>query len=414
VFIIDSDIGDVLILYVGTKRDDPKDILDGLVLDIKYFTSLKDVNKFYLENINKYKTMILINAIIYKKNFCYEEYFQDLYLINANMPLLLIVPESKAIIKNIINFSIDNFILSPIEKDVLIDKLNKIANKVSQKHQLDNLNSQMFELNNNLEKRVKEEIAKNEESSKVLLQQSRLAAMGEMIANIAHQWRQPLMATGSTIDSILLKSRLGRLDHETVEEKVKETKELLKYMSSTIDNFKDFFRLKDGNSDFSLKDSLDKSISFIKDMLIQNNIEVIFNNNMKDTVVNGNKNELSQALLNIFTNCKDALIKQNDIKRYIFIDIEVTCLDKDDIDLAVRALKLTIKDNGGGIKDTIKDKIFEPYTTTKHDSIGTGIGLYMTQQAILNMGGKISAENVNFNYNNNYYTGAQVNIILYC
>jgi two-component system C4-dicarboxylate transport sensor histidine kinase DctB len=415
VFIIDSDIHNVVILYLGTKRDDPKNILDGLVQDIKYFDNLEDVNRFYLNNLNKYDAMIFINAIVYKKDFDYEAYFQDLYIVNSNIPLLLIVPESRKIIKNIINFSIDNFILSPLEKDVLIDKLNKIAKKVAQKKELDTLNAQMYELNNNLEKRVKEEVEKNDESMKLLLQQSRLAAMGEMIANIAHQWRQPLMATGSTIDSILLKSRLGKLNHEVVEEKVKETKDLLKYMSTTIDNFKSFFKTKKETKAFLVYDSVDATISFIKDMLIQNSIEIVFSNNIKDNTVNGDPVELSQALLNIFTNSKDILLKLEDgIQKYIFIDIEITCIDNSDIELSTRAIKLVIKDNGGGIRDDIKDKIFEPYTTTKHDSIGTGIGLYMTSQAINNMGGKISAKNVTFSYEDKSYRGAQFDIILPC
>jgi C4-dicarboxylate-specific signal transduction histidine kinase len=415
VFIIDSDIHNVVILYLGTKRDDPKDILDGLVQDIKYFDNLEDVNRFYLNNLNKYDAMIFINAIVYKKDFDYEAYFQDLYIVNSNIPLLLIVPESRKIIKNIINFSIDNFILSPLEKDVLIDKLNKIAKKVAQKKELDTLNAQMYELNNNLEKRVKEEVEKNDESMKLLLQQSRLAAMGEMIANIAHQWRQPLMATGSTIDSMLLKSRLGKLNHEVVEEKVKETKDLLKYMSTTIDNFKSFFKTKKETKAFLVYDSVDATISFIKDMLIQNSIEIVFSNNIKDNTVNGDPVELSQALLNIFTNSKDILLKLEDgIQKYIFIDIEITCIDNSDIELSTRAIKLVIKDNGGGIRDDIKDKMFEPYTTTKHDSIGTGIGLYMTSQAISNMGGKISAKNVTFSYEDKSYRGAQFDIILPC
>jgi signal transduction histidine kinase len=415
VFIIDSDIHDVVILYLGTKRDNPKSILDGLVKDIVYFDTLEEVNRYYLDNLNKHPFMIFINAIIYKKDFDYETYFQDLYIINSNIPMLLIVPESKTIIKNIISFSIDNFILSPIEKDVLIDKLNKIANKIYQKHQLDELSSQMYELNNNLEKRVKEEVEKNEESSKLLLQQSRLAAMGEMIANIAHQWRQPLMATGSTIDSMLLKSRLGKLTPEVVEEKTQETKDLLKYMSTTIDNFKDFFKTKSTNSDFNLDSVVHSTVEFVKDMLIQNKINVIFGESVKDSVVCGNKQDLSQAILNVLTNSKDVLIKHEDgFERYIFIDICVVSIIKDGSELETRGLQLKIKDNGGGIKDEIADKIFEPYTTTKHDSIGTGIGLYMTQQAISNMGGKISAKNCSFTYDDNLYTGAEFSITLPC
>ena len=234
----------------------------------------------------------------------------------------------------------------------------------------------------------------------ILHQQSKMAAMGEMIANIAHQWRQPLSTITTASSGMRLQKELGLLTDEFFDEATNKISTSSLYLSQTIDDFRNFFSPNKQKSSFYIKTLVDTTLNLISTQFKSKDIEII--NNIENVEIYNYENELMQALINILNNAKDELIKK-DYERFIFIDIY-----KNEEELII-----SVKDNAGGIKEENLEKIFEPYFTTKHQSQGTGIGLYMTEEIITkHLNGTIEAENIYFTYNNKQYKGASFTIRL--
>jgi len=253
---------------------------------------------------------------------------------------------------------------------------------------------QLKELNENLEKKVEEEIEKNRENEQLLVQKSRFIALGEMISNIAHQWRQPLSELSTILMFIRFKYNMGQLDEQLMDKKSKEADVVLEYMSHTIDDFRNFFMPKKEKEQFSLQTAMDSIMTIVSSSLSNNNINITIciNNEIE---LNTYLNEFEQVILNIITNAKDILIKNNIKNPWIKIDTKKL----DD------KIVIIVEDNGGGITVEPKSKIFEPYFTTKSDSDGTGIGLYMSKIIVeKNMKGKLKVKEGDF--------GAKFEIIL--
>lgn len=239
-------------------------------------------------------------------------------------------------------------------------------------------------LNQSLEEKVKEEIEKNREKEQLLVQKSKFIALGEMISNIAHQWRQPLSELSSILMFIKFKYSINALDGETMETKSKEADKVLEYMSHTIDDFRNFFMPKKEKEEFSLLKSVEIVMNIISSALANYNIKISIsiNENIKITTY---LNEYKQVLLNIINNAKDVLIEKN-IENPL---IQIHAFEDSNY------IVLYIEDNGGGILVEPKGKIFEPYFTTKEDSNGTGIGLYMSKIIVeKNMKGKLKVKNI--------------------
>ena len=244
--------------------------------------------------------------------------------------------------------------------------------------------AQLEEMNRNLEIIVQKEVAKNREKDLLLIQQSRLAAMGEMIGNIAHQWRQPLNAIGLVIQNILDAYEYSELTKDYLEKQVVKAGDIIHFMSQTIDDFRNFFKQDKEKRDFSLKETIVKTISFVEAGFKNHNIQLELDIG-EDIIVHGYPNEYSQVLLNILNNAKDAYLNEN--KRRRWVKISASAADKRSV--------VVIRDNAGGISEKIISKIFEPYFTTKEPGKGTGIGLYMSKAIIeKNMGGSLAARNI--------------------
>lgn len=223
------------------------------------------------------------------------------------------------------------------------------------------------------------------EKEQMLIQQSRQAAMGEMIGNIAHQWRQPLNTLGLTIQQLLLFYDLGDFNRDYLAKGVGSSMELIQHMSRTIDDFRNYFRPDKEKVEFNVREAIANSSSLVEDSFKnqQIKIEVIAKH---DPDVNGYPNEFAQALLNILINARDALTER------IINDPKVTITICTEGDRAV----VTVADNAGGIPEEIMDKIFDPYFTTKGPQAGTGVGLFMSKTIIeKNMGGRLSVRNIN-------------------
>ena len=239
---------------------------------------------------------------------------------------------------------------------------------------------------------------------KVMEQQSKLASMGEMIGNIAHQWRQPLSVITTNISGLKLKSDFVGIDNKDIDECEDSILKQAKYLSNTIDNFRNFIKGDKDNKEISLKAVLENALGLVHSSLHNNFINEIIE--LKDDMkIIGNKNELAEAFINILSNSKDALKSniKDESDRLLFVSSKL--LDKNSIEIK-------ILDSGKGIKEEILNKIFEPYFTTKHQSQGTGLGLSMADKIIRERhNGKLLVSNEEFEYKGKKYYGASFKII---
>ena len=245
---------------------------------------------------------------------------------------------------------------------------------------------QLKELNKTLEQRVIEEIKKNEEKQKLLFWQSRMASLGQMLANIAHQWRQPLTELNLTLFN--MKKAFSNNNSKKVDELYQDSKDLILSMSKTIEDFTNFFNPLKEKKSFKIKDSIDETLTILEKSLKKESIKLTVDIK-KDYEIFGVSNELTQVLINLIQNSKDAFIQNNIEKKEIKITIkEEKSFDK-------KYIILEIEDNAGGIKDDNIDKIFEPYFTTKHKAQGTGLGLFMSKMIIeKGFGAELSHTNI--------------------
>jgi signal transduction histidine kinase len=237
--------------------------------------------------------------------------------------------------------------------------------------------------NHMLDERVKTEISRRHEQEQLLIQQARFVAMGEMIGNIAHQWRQPLNALSLLLQNIIFAYESNRIDNELMERVNIKGNLLINTMSTTIDDFRNFFQPNRSKEVFNIAAQFDKTLEILQGTL-ENNRIVLKKEIGPDLTLYGSPNEFSQVIINIINNAKDAL-NEHVINEKI---IRIQGYESAD-EIIIR-----IGDNGGGISKSIMDKIFDPYFTTKKEGKGTGIGLYMSKVIVeSSMNGKLIASN---------------------
>lgn len=241
----------------------------------------------------------------------------------------------------------------------------------------------------------KEEIDKQ---NKLIMVQSKIAAIGEMLSNIAHQWRQPLniisLSTAKIETSVLLGNKMNQEEFLKIGDEINRQAQ---YLSQTIDDFRNYFNSNiEKVAPFHLQDMFKKLNELTKESFTGNQIEMVVTIN--DCVVTSNESLLMQSLVNIYNNAKDAIVESQALYRYFFLDVK--CNKK--------SLVITLKDSGGGIDKEIISKIFEPYFTTKHKSQGTGLGLYITYGIITqHLSGTIVVRNAEYKYMNHSLKGAE-------
>lgn len=265
------------------------------------------------------------------------------------------------------------------EKTVLLE--DEIAERQVAQEDLAVKQLQLESLNLTLEERIEAAVKELRQKDQTLIQQNRLAAMGEMINNIAHQWRQPLNLISLIVQGLAERTNVSQTE---LNQDVERIMGVIMHMSQTIDDFRYFFRQDKEKTCFSVNQTLAKAIDFIRPSLIDKGIDITITE-QTDVAVFGYSNEYAQVLLNILGNAKDVLVEKNVAEPRINISISQTG------DRSV----VTITDNGGGIGSDIMPRIFDPYFTTKEKTQGTGIGLYMSKIIIeQNMEGSLTAENV--------------------
>ncbi len=253
------------------------------------------------------------------------------------------------------------------------------------KNDLEQAHWKLEQYKSRLEKRVQEEMANVSEKENLLKEQSRLASMGEMIDAIAHQWKQPLNAISMAADMIRCEIKEG----EELSPRCVEANEMsdvihhqIEHMTTTMSEFRSFFRPNKEKEDFSLEGCIDSVMVLLKDEILKNNIQ-IQRNKQEDIFIHGHENEFKHLLLNLINNAKDAFNENNIQKRIIAIGHNET----------EHHIILQVVDNAGGIPADIIDNIFHPNVTSKGDKEGTGIGLYMSSQIAQKHQGHLSVQN---------------------
>ena len=355
---ISAKLDEVSKLSIAVRSDDSilYEILQKAVLSIDNFVKDDLLNKWV--------------SVEYKKDFDYSVLWKILFV-------LFII------------------IIAVVYKQILLRNVNN-----SLKEKVEEKTKELRQINNELEIRIKEEVEENLKKDRLLSQQQKMVSMGQMIENIAHQWRQPLSLITTGVSGIKLKKQLNDLDDDFFFNTLDSILNTSKYLSNTIDDFRYFFKPQKEKEVFYLEECCRKTIDLMNPNFLNKDIQI--NYKMENIQISGYETELIQVLINILNNSKDALELLND-EKLIFIDIF----------MENKKVIIEIKDNAGGIDEGIMDKVFEPYFTTKHQSQGTGIGLFMCKEIInKHMNGQLNISNQSFEYKNKIYKGTLTRISL--
>ncbi len=250
-------------------------------------------------------------------------------------------------------------------------------------------------------KEIESKIIENKEKDDLMSQQAKMATMGEMIANIAHQWKQPLSQITTISSGIKMQNALDHLNLEDINSQMDKITKSTKYLSETIDDFKNFFSPHKQFNEFKVTDTINRTLKLLESSFKSSNIKIIRED--IDVTIKSNENELLQVLVNIIKNATEALECKEELKENKFIFIKTSKKDN--------YLNLEIYDNAQGINKNIIKNVFNPYFTTKGE--GTGIGLYMSKNIITqSLKGKLFAENVSYEYKGNNFNGAKFILML--
>ncbi|MBF0466190.1 MAG: PAS domain-containing sensor histidine kinase [Nitrospirae bacterium] len=283
-----------------------------------------------------------------------------------------------------------NIICEPVlSADYKIIRLRgSIIDITDRKHIEDELRN----LNKNLETMVISEIKKRRTQEQMLIQQSKMASMGEMIGLIAHQWKQPINAIGLKIQDLKDAYTYDEVDEIYIEKMVDSSMQQIEFMAKTIDDFRNFFIPSKEKIIFSLKSAIDELLSMFIHIFSKSNIDISVKAKQDELfLTEGFPNEFKQVVLNILTNSRDAILSKRKTDDSIMGNIEINIGNIPEYNSKV---VVSIKDNGGGIPEEAIEKIFEPYFTTK-ETEGTGLGLYMSKTIIeTNMSGSLTVRNV--------------------
>ncbi|MFK2823549.1 sensor histidine kinase [Arcobacter sp. YIC-80] len=359
-----------------------KVVMPGDVYEIYFYA--EKLKTLTLTKIDSVQEMIKYYSELNKK---FNFYGSIIYISLVILSFILIIRmlqkplEELTIMFQKLSKGEDDVSIPSYTHDDNIGKLIQSADMYKQRNkETKELLKQTQDYKNNLEIKVENEINIRREQEKVLLHQAKLASMGEMIGAIAHQWRQPLNELSIRIQKIKYTYAKGKIDDEYIQEFIYKNKKTIDFMSKTIDDFRNFFRIDKEKIQFKVKKAIEDIIEIQTSQLKNYNIKVEILG--QELVINGFKREFQQVIVNLLSNSKDSFISKQVKKPLIKIII-----DKN---------KILFQDNAGGFSEDIIERVFEPYFTTKEQGEGTGIGLYMCKMIIEdNMNGKISASNKN-------------------
>jgi signal transduction histidine kinase len=363
-------------------------IVGGNILYSKLLSkeSIKAINDLLNNRKNSYKVSktILDNKKLKEFNLSIPK-IQSAEIINLESKISLLLKYKKEIILIVLLFII--LVLFLIFTIYLSISRKRLINKLKVKN----------------EDIINERNAKDK-TEKILIQQSKMAALGDMLQNIAHQWRQPLSVISTSASGIKMNRQFDIIDIDQELKSIDKILESTKYLSNTIEVFRNFFKPSNTREFFDIGKSIDEAI-FLANIDSNPYYNIQIKKDYEKLDVNSFKNEFIQVILNIINNAKDALIQNISDNEDRLIIIKLYQKQNN--------LVISIKDNAHGVNEKIIDKIFQPYFTTKHKSKGTGIGLFMSNEIITkHMKGKLIVKNSNFTYNKNNYYGAEFIIYL--
>jgi signal transduction histidine kinase len=351
---------------------------NNLIFDV--YLPLKNkilnITYLYLNFFDKYSDMFNIlvidknNKIVYS-DFTHAKTIYDLY----GYPIVNLIKRNYGFISDdiyVLNFN-ENYKIVFLQNKKIIKETSEISKKLAVIMIILSVfvaiplgmffSRLLYNYYNDLDKKIDEEVKKVKENEQLLMQQSKLASLGEMLGNIAHQWRHPLTHLSLLIQNLEMAYKKNKLDNNYLENFKNKALKQIEYMSKTIDDFRNFFKEDKEKIEFSVNEAIKEVLFLIEGRLRSYNIEVEIIEK-KNRIIYGYKNEFLQVIINIINNSIDVLNERNIQNKKIWIKI-------DDL--------IEIEDNAGGIRKDIIDKIFEPYFTTKFQSQGTGIGLYMSK-----------------------------------
>ncbi len=283
----------------------------------------------------------------------------------SDVPILIFTAHNEVdFLLEAITIGVDDYIFKPLNAIQFIRILNKHVRQISIKKE-----HKIYQ--ENLQRQVQTQLVELREKDKQLMQQSRLAQMGEMISMIAHQWRQPLNSISLTSSNLQLKCMMQDIDADFFDKELKLIDKYSQHLSKTIDDFRGFFKENKTKESSSLKEMVEDTLDIVKTSIDSKNIALNILELCDDSFMTF-PNEIKQVVLNILKNAEDALLDTN--TQDPTITIESVCSEETKI--------LLISDNAGGIPKDIINKIFDPYFSTKLEKDGTGLGLYMSKTII--------------------------------
>ena len=319
-----------------------------------------------------------------------------------HIPIIFITGVEKTDIQIFKGYSVGavDYILQPLVPEILKakvavfaelfrenSKLEARAEKIEKiNEELEAVNAELQETKHELETETAERIRALEElrQKELLIHQSRMTAMGEMIGNIAHQWRQPLNVLGLQVQELGLSYKHGSFTKGLLDDNIAKAMGIIQHLSQTIDTFRDFLISGKEKTPFKAEEIVAKAVSLVEENYSSQGIRIDIGSDGDPQVI-GYPNEFGQVLLNLLRNAKDALLERR-VK-----DARITVRSWAENDRAV----VTVTDNAGGITEEILDKIFDAYFTTKDLGKGTGVGLFISKNIIENnLGGRLSVRNV--------------------
>jgi len=286
---------------------------------------------------------------------------------------------------DLVEYKDDNITPFEIANKNLYSIMHKTANELNRltenlEIRVEQRTKELKELNDDLQIRIDDAVREVKRQTAIMSQQARLASMGEILENIAHQWRQPLNSVSWILNDVKFKSELGRKDEIDIDDVASKINESIQFLSNTVDDFRRFVDKSDMAQTFNLKKTIESTIKIIEDTFRELNIKVHLDCD-ENITYKGYENDIKHTIMNLINNARDAFeergIKNGEINIRVYHE-------KDE-------LIITVQDNAGGIPKPILKNIFEPYFTTKHKTKGTGLGLYMSKNMIERVHGSIEA-----------------------
>lgn len=364
------------VMFVSCIECDKEHALDLLNI---YFSNIDvvDTKKEALEHFAQNRYDVIIAGIKIPEIEDGISLIESIRDISKDITILSIASDLNTFhFTKLIELGIDGFIIKPLYIKQFSQIIHKVLEKIKNKE-----DSYHYKIN--LENKVKEQVEKLRQNDKILVQQSKLAAMGEMIDAVAHQWKQPLTIIKMNTDLLEFDYDDDLINKNYIMNFKTKTLNHIDHMTNTLDEFRSFFRPDKETKPFSISSVIDKALLLMKDE-IQKNVITINKEVETDIILDGIENEFKHVILNLISNAKDAFkqnkIEQKEITFKLFKENQNSILE--------------IKDNAGGIPVNIINDIFKVNVTSKEDIGGTGIGLYLAKQIVEKHHATINVRNI--------------------